>query len=320
MNNLNVNIDVDAVISQNEQETLAPKKRTEFNPKNYLQARLGPDETTKKITIRLLPFFPEGGSPFYKIHTHTVKVNKELTNSGWRTFICPEKNDIENKHQCPFCETSEQARKLRNEASSESEKKKYGDIEFANRAKESWIVRCIERGHEEDGVKFWVFSHSKKKDGVYDKIMNLFKTRYDEGKEDGHEENIFDLNEGKDLVITLSKDSNNKTTVQVTDKGRNTPLSDDYEQALSWVNDEKKWTDVFTVKPYEYMAIIVEGGIPVFDKTSGKYVDRDSFNKIEAERKEREIQDNLTQSTTDYTKWVEQINSDEENNEEELPF
>ena len=55
MSNLNVNIDAAAVISQNEQETYVPKKKTEFNVKNYLQARLGSDETTKKITIRLLP-------------------------------------------------------------------------------------------------------------------------------------------------------------------------------------------------------------------------------------------------------------------------
>ena len=55
--------------------------------------------------------------------------------------------------------------------------KRYGDIEFLNKVKEMWIVRCIERDHEEDGVKFWLFNSSKKKDGVYDKIMNLAKIR-----------------------------------------------------------------------------------------------------------------------------------------------
>ena len=327
MSNLNVNIDAAAVISQNEQETYVPKKKTEFNVKNYLQARLGSDETTKKITIRLLPFSPEGGSPFKKVHMHTVKVNKEVTSSGWKTFVCPEKNDLDDKHKCPFCETSEEAKRLRFASNSEIEKKKYGDIEFLNRVKESWIVRCIERGHEEDGVKCWLFTHSRKKDGVYDKIMNLFKTRWEEGKEEGIENNIFDLNTGKDLVITLTKDSNNKTSVQVTDKSISTPLSTDFDKAESWVNDEKKWTDVFTVKPYDYMAVIVEGGTPVYDKELGKYVDKSVMQEKQKIEDEKELAENLTEENSDFTNWVEKntitagTQSDTDNNAEDaLPF
>ena len=310
MGNLNVNIDAASVLLQNETENYEPKKKMAFSLKNYLQAKLNSNETSKKITIRLLPFDSEGGSPFKKVHMHTVKVNKEVSpNSGWRTFVCPLNNDFEPKTPCPFCETYDQARKLRFESKNEAEKKKYGEIEFANRAKECWIVRCIERGHEEDGVKFWLFTHSKKKDGVYDKIMNLFKTRYEEAKEEGYEENIFDLNNGKDLVITLTKDSNNKTTIQISDKSKSTPLSDDYELAESWVNDEKKWTDVFTVKPYDYMSVIVEGGIPVFDKKRNKYVDKAKLEEEEKEEREKEIKENLTEGGIDFTQWAEEVNN-----------
>ena len=176
--NLSVNVDAAAVNEQYEnehKENVTSKKRTEFDPKNYLQARLNQGETTKTLTIRLLPFSPEGGSPFKKVFIHTVKVNKELSPGGWRTFVCPTHNEMGDK--CPFCEVSAKAKELRHTAPSEVEKKKYGDIEFMNRAKAAWIVRCIERGHEEDGAKFWLFNDSAKKDGVYDKIMNIYFER-----------------------------------------------------------------------------------------------------------------------------------------------
>lgn len=303
-NNLNVNIDAEAVISQNEKESFeSVKKKTKFNPKNYLNARLGSGESSKKLKIRLLPFSPEGGSPFQKVFIHTVRVNKE-GGQGWRTFVCPTHNHKGDK--CPFCETSEQAKQLRLRTDNEVEKKKYGDIEFMNRAKEAWIVRCIEREHEEDGVKFWLFNASRKKDGVYDKIINLFNERWEEAKAAGKTYNIFDLNNGKDLTINLSKDSNNKTVTQITDSSFMTPLSDNYEQAKAWIEDPKKWEDVYTVKPYDYMAIVVQGGIPIFDKEQNKYVDKAELDERNEKEKELEIQENLTEQKKDFTQFVEQ--------------
>lgn len=303
-NNLNVNIDPEAVISQNEKESSEiVKNKTKFNPKNYLNARLGNGESSKKLKIRLLPFSPEGGSPFHKVFIHTVRVNKE-GGQGWRTFVCPTHNHKGDK--CPFCETSEQAKQLRLRTDNEVEKKKYGDIEFMNRAKEAWIVRCIEREHEEDGVKFWLFNASRKKDGVYDKIINLFNERWEEAKAAGKTYNIFDLNNGKDLTINLSKDSNNKTVTQITDSSFMTPLSDNYEQAKAWIEDPKKWEEVYTVKPYDYMAIVVQGGIPIFDKEQNKYVDKAELDERNEKEKEIEIQENLTEQKKDFTQFVEQ--------------
>ena len=175
---LSANIDANAVEEQYKNETTATtttKKKTEFNEKNYLQARLKPGETKKSLTIRLLPFSPEGGSPFKKVFIHTVKVSKELSPGGWRTFVCPTHNKMGDK--CPFCEVSAKAKEFRFNTDIEVEKKKYGDIEFMNRAKPAWIVRCIERGHEEDGVKFWLFNDAKSKKGVYNEIMTIYDER-----------------------------------------------------------------------------------------------------------------------------------------------
>ena len=324
---LSANIDASAVEEQYKQESTAStatqKKKTEFNEKNYLQARLKPGEAKKSLTIRLLPFSPEGGSPFKKVFIHTVKVNKELSPGGWRTFVCPTHNKMGDR--CPFCEVSTEAKELRFNTPTEVEKKKYGDIEFMNRAKAAWIVRCIERGHEEDGVKFWLFNDSKAKKGVYNEIMTIYDERKKAAEKKGKTSNIFDLNDGKDLIVTLTKDDNGKTVTKVVDDDERCPLTEDYEQGMAWINDSKQWNEVYTVKPYEYMEIVVKGGIPVFDKNQNKYVD--SQEKAEEDKKaaEEELKENLTEHKKDFSDFPKNDLEDESfggviNDEDDLPF
>ena len=333
MNNKNfsVNIDAEAVKTQYEQEqkTFIPKK-TQFNEKNYLQARLTNNETSKTLTIRLLPFSPEGGSPFKKVFMHTVKVNKEVAPNGWKTFVCPTHNKKDGNVMgdgCPFCETSAKARELKSKSLDEPTKKKYGDVEFLNKVKEMWIVRCIERGHEDDGVKFWLFNSSKKKDGVYDKIMNLARIRSEAAARKGNTYSIFDLNNGLDLIITLTRTADNKTSIQIVDDGFPSPLTEDYDIGMKWIQDEKKWYDVYTVKSYDYMTIIAMGGVPVFNKELGKYVDKEEMNKIKEEAEQKRIEDELTEETRDYSEVansneiiVDASNTSDDDSDEDLPF
>lgn len=329
--NFSVNIDAEAVKVQYEQEqkTFIPKK-TQFNEKNYLQARLANNETSKTLTIRLLPFSPEGGSPFKKVFMHTVKVNKEVAPNGWKTFVCPTHNKKDGNVMgdgCPFCETSAKARELKSKSLDEPTKKKYGDVEFLNKVKEMWIVRCIERGHEDDGVKFWLFNSSKKKDGVYDKIMNLARIRSEAAARKGNTYSIFDFNNGLDLIITLTRTADNKTSVQIVDDGFPSPLTEDYDLGMKWIQDEKNWYDVYTVKSYDYMTIIAMGGVPVFNKELGKYVDKEEMNKIKEEAEQKRIEDELTEETRDYSEVaksneiiVDASNTADDDSDEDLPF
>ena len=328
--NFSVNIDDDAVRNQYEQEQKQPVKKTQFDTKNYLQARLSSNEDSKTLTIRLLPFSPEGGSPFKKVFMHTVKVNKEVSPSGWKTFVCPTHNKKDGTvmgDKCPFCETSAKARELKSKSLDEPTKKKYGDVEFLNRVKEMWIVRCIERDHEEDGVKFWLFNSSKKKDGVYDKIMNLAKIRSEAAAKKGNAYSIFDLNNGLDLIVTLSRTSDNKTAVQIIDAGLPSPLSEDFELGEKWIHDNKKWDEVYTVKPYEYMAIIAMGGVPVFNKDENRYVDKEELDKVKEEAEKQRIDETLTEPTKDFSDIAESsgvniINGNDvkDDDEDDLPF
>jgi hypothetical protein len=321
MSNFNVNISIEDVLNQKEQETVKFKPKTVFNEKNYLQARLANGEKTKEMTIRLLPFNQQETIPFHKVHMHTVRVSKEVSPSGWKTFPCPVKNKLGDS--CPFCEMAEAAKEKKKTATIEQEKKKWNEIEFTYSSKDMWIVRCIERGHEEDGVKFWLFPHSKKQQGVYDKINNIAATRYKKGLTQGKINNIYDLNEGKDLVLTISKDSMDKTQINIADDDSYTPLTSDFEKGLSWINDEKKWEEVYTVKTYDYMSVIVEGGTPVFSKEKNTYVNKEDAKK----ESDAAIDANLDRITVDYSKEPEQVfgtavqtSSNSSFDDDDLPF
>lgn len=314
---LNVNISPEAIIEQVERETYKATTPNVFDQKNYLQARLGKNETTKTLTIRLLPFTADSGTPFHKVFMHQVRVNTKLSDSGWKTFVCPKHNHFSDN--CPFCDTSRKARELKENATSEIEKKKYNEVEFLNRAREFWIVRCIERGHEEDGPKFWLFPHSKKNDGVFNKIINIFERR-------SKSCNIFDLNEGKDLEITITKDSNNKNVINVIDSDEKTPLSENYEQGMAWINDPKRWDEVYTVKPYEYMSIVIEGGVPTYDKETRHYVNLADKIESDAAKKESLVKENFTPQKRDFSQVPNSVDemvvdmSPKEAVEDDLPF
>jgi len=183
------------------------------------------------------------------------------------------------------------------------------------------------RGHEDDGVKFWLFNSSKKKDGVYDKIMNLARIRSEAAARKGNTYSIFDLNNGLDLIITLTRTADNKTSIQIVDDGFPSPLTEDYDIGMKWIQDEKKWYDVYTVKSYDYMTIIAMGGVPVFNKELGKYVDKEEMNKIKEEAEQRRIEDELTEETRDYSEVansneiiVDVSNASDDDSDEDLPF
>lgn len=257
-------------------------KETVFDEKNYLNVRLENNQTSKDVKIRLLPIDSESQTPFKKIHIHTLKVPKEISQSGWKSYICLEKTDgIDSSKygtKCPFCELNREAYKRFSEETDPNLKERWKKISLDNIPKEACIVRCIERGAEEDGPKFWKFNTRRDKADPKGQIMELYKTRLDESREEGlEEENILDIRNGKDLKVTISlasedKSGKSRTSIKVVDYGKNKPISDDENQIMKWVNDSKKWSDVFAIKPYDYLKIILDGEIPFFDKTMNRWV------------------------------------------------
>ncbi len=298
MQDFNGNITMEAMDYEFTTNVVVPKsKETTFNEKNYLNIRLADGQRTKELKIRLLPIDGNSQTPFKKIHVHTVKVPKEVSPSGWKSYICLEKTEgIDTSkygNKCPFCELNREAYKYFTEETDPVAKERWKKISLDNIPKEACIVRCIERGYEEDGPKFWKFNTRKDKTDPKGQIMELYKTRLEESREEGMgEENILDIHTGKDLKVVISiaadnKAGENRTSVKVLDCGKNKPLSLNEEEINAWVNDDKKWSDVFAVKPYDYLKIIIDGQVPFYDKNIQRWVTKvehlNNINELSAE-------------------------------------
>ena len=282
------NITIEAM--QAEMQTPPKKNESAFNEKNYLNVRLKKGEKKRDIYIRLLPIDATSNTPFCRIRTHNAKVPKEVSESGYKNYIClSSSNDALSSVEgveygkCPFCELNKKAYQLAQEETDPLKKRDYTRISKANHYKDTYIIRCIERGAEEDGPKFYKFNAHKDGSDVYHKIMSLYETRYEESVREGDEpENILDLYKGKDLklTITASDDDENRTNVDVMDCGKNKPLSPDNSLISKWVNDPKKWSDVFTIKPYGYLDVILKGKVPFFDKESKTWIEKSNEDNV----------------------------------------
>jgi hypothetical protein len=157
--------------------------------------------------------------------------------------------------------------------------------------------------------------------------MGLAEIRRNAAKAKGNDYSIFDLNNGLDLIINLKKGSDGKTATQILDSGIPSPISDDYETGEKWIHDEKKWYEVYTVKSYDYMSVISMGGVPIYDKELGKYVDKDEMNRIREEAENKRIEEQLTEETKDYSEIatsneivVDATTKADESQDEDLPF
>lgn len=256
------------------------QKNSNFDTRNYLDVRLDEGQTEKTLKIRLLPMNLETGNPFVKVHTHNVKVPKEVSKSGYKSYICLNKTDgVDHEvygNKCPFCELNREAYLESTKTSDPVEKEAWQKISVANLSRETVIVRCIQRGKEDEGVKFWKFNiRDKDKSDPYNQIMRLYKTRKEEAEAAGQELNILDIYNGRDLNVTIT-DGNSAPTIS--DAGFSTPLSKDESQMKQWIYDGKKWQDVFAIKPYEYLAIVSQMRIPWYDRDLGKWVDKDEYD------------------------------------------
>lgn len=322
----NVNFDELVQIEQN-QYVKKEQKTTNFDAKNYLDTRLKKGELKKEIKIRLLPNPNEPGfSPFIKVQTHTLsKLPEAISKSGFKSYICLENSNVDSEKfgkKCPFCELRRTAYNESVKETDPTKKKALQELSINNIPRETVIMRVIERGKENEGPKFWKVNISRRGDDAYSLIKNLAERLHKEGLENGVEENLYDSFKGRDIILTISGSDNakdNKTTITVTQALSQSPISKEEALMSSWIYDEKKWNDVFAVKPYEYLSIISKGEIPWFDRETGKWVskavvdnERDEHNKtVDAEV---EVQMSAAE------KQVAEMFMEDNDDEADLPF
>lgn len=304
-----------------ESSTKAPvqQKTNTFNANNYLNVKLADNEDKKVLKIRLLPIDKDTARPFKRIFMHSVKLTPEQQGknpSKWKSYICLKRTDgIDHEKlgcKCPFCEENAKAYKAYTDATNETEKELYKQIFKSYFASEYGIIRCIERGHEEDGPKFWKFPIRQDGKDPMNTIIRLYESQKEESVEMGEQPlNILDINDGKDLKITIEAvyDKQNKrtdkTSISIEPYGKRKPLSESIEEMTTWVNDEKKWSDVFVAKPYDYLSLIIDKKVPFYDKANGVWCAMTGGTQTNASEKIN--QDDLSESNKEIAKAEEQV-------------
>jgi len=234
------------------EESHQPKMATvkKYELKNYFSTHLDKNTTKASKTIRILPPL-EGSSTFYEVlWGHKIELD-----GSWKTFPCLQH---EEDKPCPFCE-AKQALYASGTDSDKELAKKYN-------AKKMYVVRVIERGNEEEGVKFWRFNYSWTKDGTLDKIMTAMKAV-------AHD--ITNPNTGRDLTLEINRNQFGIPVVNsITYPLESTTLTSNVEQGKEWLGDTRTWRDVYSTRDYDYLKIVVRGDVPVYDKTQEKFVGR----------------------------------------------
>lgn len=295
MGNFKANVSGAAIEKSMESTQKVSNKKNDFDVKNYLDTKLSDGEKERTITIRILPVSSEDGNFRIAVKTHNLKVSKRIANSGFKSFLClndPQVPNYDPSIQCPICAKAQyyfdEAKKCR-ETDKEKSKKLFMKA-CSLKSKVTYIVRVIERGKENEGVKFWRFNENTQGKGIYDSLIALYKQRKADMAEEGIENyNIFDLDEGRDIVLSLTKteraDGQEGVAIQINDKSINKPLTHDVELGNSWINDVKRWYNAYTVKSPEYLSIVADDKIPYYDKTIEKFVPKTEEDFLEMERK-----------------------------------
>lgn len=273
----------DSIISQTmdtTSEKLIEKKA--FDSRNYLDFTIPEGQKTLEKVIRLLPINAETQEYFQIVHMHNITVNKELNpnKSGKKVYMCLNAKNTGIDHEkygskCPVCEAQQALwKQWHNETDAAKKREIVGAIKQLE-IREYCIVRCIERGKEHEGPKFWRIPLRQDQTDAYHKIALLAKTRNEEGLEAGVNINIFSLYEGRDLIITFTEGTGAPTIV---DKGISTPVTKDADLLNEWYYHEKKWSDVFSTKPYDYLKLAFEGKVPWYDKINKCWVCKTDFD------------------------------------------
>ena len=267
---------LDAVLAQYESakqsgSSSTSKMSQEERMKKYFAAILTKDETQGQRRVRILPT-TDGSSPFKEVWFHELYIDGK-----WQKFYDPGKNDNERS---PLNEVYDELMSTGKDS----------DKELARqyRPRKFYIVKVIDRDKEQDGPKFWRFKHNYKQEGIFDKIIPIYKAKGD----------VADPDNGRDLILELTKAKTPKgayyTVIQTVMYDDPEAIHQDADTMDSWVNDELTWEDVYSKKPTEYLEALARGETPRWDSDAGKYIYGDSSEAevtIGGNKKEEKVLD-----------------------------
>ena len=273
-----------------------------YDLKNYFNTVLpkGVDSQTKKI--RILPPAEGQKTPFTVLWGHVKKIGDE-----WKTFPCLKH---EKDEDCPFC----QAREALLATGKEEDK----ELAKQYSARQFYVVKVIDRDNEADGVKFWRFKHNYKKGGVMGKMMAAIATV---------NHNITDIETGRDLNIVVVRDGQASVVQNVTYPLETSKLSANDEKVKEWTEDIRTWEDVYSVRNYDYLKIVVKGDTPVWDKDNKCYAGKLELEAKSSEKSANDDDDNLVEELEIGSLKVETekksttpVSTSDDDEDDDLPF
>ncbi len=292
---------LDAMLAQYEKNNAPRAVKTEakvYDLKNYFNTYIPEGVKSATKQIRILPT-ADGSTPFVEVHAHKVLVDGE-----WKTFACLKH---EKGEACPFCEAREALLATGKESDKELAKK--------YNARKMYVVKVIDREHEDEGVKFWRFNHDYRKEGIYDKIIGVLNAI---------KKDVTNAENGRDLLLTINRNMNNIPVVSAVASLDPSALSEDQELKDLWLSDARTWEDVYSVRTYDYLEIIVRGGIPVWDKEEKKFVDKAALS---SDNSGAELESELTMGVENVKANVQaaaetpvETSSASDEEEDDLPF
>jgi len=224
------------------------KLTSEERLKRYFTTILPKNSKGEERRIRILPT-KDGSSPFVEVKFHEVFVDGQ-----WVKLYDPSQ---EGKRS-PLNEVRDSLLKTGVDS----------DRELAKdyRAKTFYIIKVIDRDHEDEGPKFWRFKYSVKGDGIFDKIFPIYRNKGD----------ITDPVTGRDLILSLvlAKANNGKdyTTINSIIPEDAGPLSTNPEQLKEWLEHELTWSDVYTKRPEDYLEMVAKGETPKWSNDANGWV------------------------------------------------
>jgi len=245
---------LEALLSQYE-ETTKPRSNNKYDLKNYFTTHLADGINSGEKRIRIIPALEGENTPFAIMHGHRFKLD-----TSWKTFPCLKNND--EHEECPFCEARTILLKTGKDTDKEKAKQ-YSSRKF-------FVTKVIDRDNEADGPKFWRFAENYKKEGTYDKIYSLYKAL---------KRDIANPDTGMDLIVNIARNDKGYPTVQGVVPLTEGVISENAELKTSWLADARTWRDVYSVRTYEYLEIVVRGGMPYYDKENNKWVDKNTMEE-----------------------------------------
>jgi hypothetical protein len=243
----------DSVLAQYEKNKNAAsgnnnKMSSEDRLKKYFTTVLPNGSKGEERRIRILPT-KDGSSPFVEVWFHEIQVDGK-----WVKLYDP----AQEGKRSPLNEVREGLMMMGDEQSKE--------LARNFRSRKFYIVKVIDRDHEQDGPKFWRFKHNAKGDGVIDKIFPIFRNKGD----------ITDPVKGRDLILTLTltkagtgKEYTVVNSILNEDPG---PLHENAETAQTWIDDATTWSDVYSKKGEDYLELVAKGEVPKWDDNLKKFV------------------------------------------------